>query len=322
MSLRHIIAIGFVTIILLPAAGHTEEGPAPAPGTASIRGDIVTGFVGTTTVSRIVSVDGNLVLGPVEPCTPVALAPGLHSLVVAYENTDLPIRLDAKPDVTYAVKFTKDGTPFAYVENTKTGESVARISTETDADDLVAPYMPPSGDATQLATLKPVQNMRHGLLGGDYRNGTIAVSAIDGQFVAGQMRSLEKGLGPDEEIRLSPGPHALMIGAAYVLNAGQGTAYIGVNTPIVMNVEAAKTYLLKSSPYLFPTMYHPTFEFWVEDASDGKIVYPKKTYLMNFDSGGHAFLAGVPKEERVDFPGQHGQLKRTPPKPIPWCQHD
>lgn len=229
MQPRYLASIALLTTIVLASATHAADEPMPAQGSASIRGDIVEGFLGTTDKSRVVSIDGNLVTGKIMPCEPIPLTPGLHSLVVAYEQTNLPVLIDAKPDNAYAVKWTGDNPRMVYVENTATQEIFNNIS--TDADKLIAPYSEPMSEIASSATISPVQNMEDGLLG-DFPIGLFYVSGVDGHFVEGYKpfsADREKVMVPR---RLTPGPHALMISFSYGFSnpVGGGSGLIWLDT--------------------------------------------------------------------------------------------
>tara|TARA_R110000868_G_scaffold244926_2_gene501399 strand:- start:6835 stop:7842 length:1008 start_codon:yes stop_codon:yes gene_type:complete len=317
------LATFLTTMVLLGATVvHAANEPTPAPGTASIRGDIVEGFLGTTNRSRIVSVDGNLVTGAIMPCQPVPLTPGLHSLVVAYEQTNLPVLIDAKPDNAYAVKWTGDDPRMVYVENTATQEIFNNIS--TDADKLIAPYSEPMSEIASSATISPVQNMEDGLLG-DFPIGLFYVSGVDGHFVEGYKpfsADREKVMVPR---RLTPGPHALMISFSYGFSnpVGGGSGLIWLDTPIVFTAEPAKHYLLKYTKFQSAGgPYSYAYRFWIEEEGTGTMAYPEKLYSMNLSLGARYHLAGVPIEEATSFPASHGQRQKKASTPKPWCQHE
>ncbi|HEY4343033.1 MAG TPA: hypothetical protein VGN05_01695 [Parvibaculum sp.] len=308
-----------LAVAMLCHSANADEPVLPA-GTASIRGDLVSGPLRSSTGSRIVAVDGRLIYGEVEPCKPVSLAVGLHSLVVDVDDKEFPLRLDAKPDTAYAVKWTNDSSPVALVENGNTKEIVARIS--TNLDDLPSPYAPPAGDTRNLATIKTSQLRQSNWPFGDADVGHIYVSAVDGQFVDGYQTQLSKRAGDHADLNIAPGARALMIGAHYsFVGINGGDSYGWINMPILFQAEPATTYVLKYGK-IEGAPGRLRFDFWIEDETHGKTVYPKNTFFLNLAARGQSYMAAIPEHKEVSFPLEHGQVKRTPEKPKPWCEHD
>jgi len=302
--MKFIRIAAFILLGALPARAETPpSAPTAAPNGATIRGDIKTGFLDNTE-THVVAIDGGLLYGPIDSCKRAPLTPGPHSLVVSYDHRYLPLRLDAQPGADYALLFRSGGPDMLVVTNEKTQETVAEIP--RDGEQTQTPsYIEPSASAN-LATFDLASP------DGDVLD--VRLLAVDGAFVPPQVGA----------VRIAPGPRAIAIYINEFLGIGGNYSEMTAWTrfPLLFNALPGTTYRLraerqKDAPILGPIMR----TVWIEDLPHGTAT-GKITFQMNVNAGAQSVIAGVPRDAKVDFPDNHGQLKRSAPKPKPWCQHD
>lgn len=289
----------FILFGISPAWAETPpDAPPTDPNGATIRGDIKTGFLDTTE-TRVVAIDGELLYGRIEPCKRVPLTPGPHSLVIAYDGRHLPLRIDARAGASYALLF-RDGHPdTVVVTDEKTNEVVAEIP--DDGEQTQTPsYVEPS--APDSATVE-VDSESH-----------VKLLAVDGAFVAPRTAA----------VRVASGPRAIAVSSNEFLGVGGNYTEMTAWTrfPLLLDALPGTTYRIryerpKDAPILGPIMR----TVWIEDATHGTAAR-KSTFPLNVNAGARSVVAGVPLDQKVDFPEGKGQMKRSVPKPKPWCQHD
>lgn len=294
----------FVLLGTLPAHAETPpSAPAADPNGATIRGDIKTGFLDSTE-THVVAIDGRLLYGPIDSCKRVPLTPGPHSLVVSYDQRYLPLRLDARPGADYALLFRSGSPDVLIVENEKTRDVVAQIPKDGEQTQT-PPYVEPPASA-DLAAFDLGPN------GGDAED--IKLLAVDGTFVPPRA----------DTVHVASGPRAITIYIDEFLGVGGNYSEMTAWTrfPLLLEALPGTTYRLraerpKDAPILGPVMRTVWIEDLTHNTATGKI-----TFQMNVNAGAQSVIAGVPRDVKVDFPDNHGQIKRTAPKLKPWCQHD
>lgn len=320
--MNFIRAVAIILLFGVSAASAQEREPAPPPqdpAVATIRGDVASGFFGTTS-SRVMYIDGRFLPGPLETCDRHNLSPGPHSLIVAHKGRLMPLRLDAAAGDVFVVKWNDAGDDTIYVENEATGEIVFRRPLRDAENNLLsdtligqitgekAPtvtYVEPGGADTALLTAqaRKVSDFPFG----ERDEGQINIVAIDGERLGDRVRST----------RLAAGPRAIAFYLSFYIGTGSDyqPIYGWVKVPVMLDARPGATYTLG---YEKPALgFGPKYiSIWIEDEATGEVVVPKVTALVNV---GMQF-GGFSYREAPSFPAGKGQMKRPPPKPKLWCE--
>ncbi|MBX3446596.1 MAG: hypothetical protein KF765_07565 [Parvibaculaceae bacterium] len=319
-----LLRLAAIAIFAATAAHAQEREPAPPPqdpSLATIRGDVVSSFLGKTS-SRVMYIDGRFLGGELETCDRHDLAPGPHSLVVAFKGRLMPLRLDAGPGDAFVVKWENDSDDTLYVVNEATGQTVFRRPLRDAENDPMsetvigqitgtkapsATYIEPSGPDSALVTAVPRRVNEFPF--GERDEGRIEIVAIDGERLGDRVRSA----------RVAAGARAMAFYLSFYVGTGADyqPIYGWAKVPVMLDAKPGATYALG---YEAPQRgFGPQYiSIWIEDTATGAIVVPKAAALVNV---GMQF-GGFSYREPTSFPAGKGQLKRPPPKPKLWCERE
>lgn len=299
MKFRLVVAF----VLLTATSAHAQERePAPPPqdpSVATIRGDVVTGLM-SNSWSRVMFMDGSFLGGELETCDRHDLSPGPHSIVVAYRKDMFPLRVDAEPGDVFVVKWDQNDN--VYVENDATGRkiSVEPLNPYEPADTYTEP---PPGNAT--AVIKAQPRIVDIFLEGPTEEGRVEIASIDGKSPGSKVQS----------IRVPSGPRALAFYMNFYLGIGGGGGPVHgwALVPLLLDAKPGEVYALN-----YDRPGTRTISVWIENASTGEVMTNRAHAIFNINNR----FGGFSYREAASFPNKKGQLKRPPPKPKLWCEHD
>jgi len=313
--------VGAFLLLLVASAQAQEREPAPPPqdpSVATIRGDVIGGFFGTSG-TRIAAIDGKTIYGPEESCARHDLAPGPHSIVVANKHSLMPLRLDAVAGATYVVREPDDDV--FLIEEVNSGETVFRMSTEEQ--DTVSFYSPSFGDPANTATIRIAQSHQTSwLTGNDVQQGYARLHTVDGKPLPGKTETVTVEAGKRAiAFYMSYSSPMYMYSANPALFAPAGDFGWWQVFPLLLDVEAGHSYAIELGKVKVGNFASHTTGLIVDDTT-GQELGPRFPVALNAIYRGGTYFAGVPYDTKVSFPEGKGQLKRTPPKPKQWCERE
>jgi hypothetical protein len=291
MKFSHILPAAFAVVLLagcvdisklqqIDVQTYTSISPGPQAATIKGSGDTSGGFLHETMASYLVAVDGKAVGGPGGLLDPVSIAPGVHSLVVAYRafggtaSGRVPLMLDAEPGASYIVELENRGhrnlltdnsdvtNNYLYLENEKTGLAATDKVTDTVRRNTNL-YTEPAGD--HLSTLKGAKYDE--LLGASY----CSVMTIDGKYMPSAPGTPLLTLDHpdyDRAFKISPGRHAIGVDIRFKSIVGAYAFMLDVkpDTPYKMECQVE---LKKSNGVGVGVL-----SIWVEDTITNAYVLP------------------------------------------------
>ncbi len=317
MNLIRAIAILFLIGISPASANQREPAPPPQdPSVATIRGDVVSGFFGTSG-TRIAAINGKIVRGPEESCARLDLEPGSHSIVIATHHILVPLRLDAVAGAAYVVSEPEEDV--LLIENENSGETVFRSFREGQGQ--LPLYVPSIADGSNTAKIRIAQTFAVNVFGFEVQRGTNYLHTVDGKPLPGK----------SEVAVIEAGTRAISL---YIFDLARGydfSANPAIVTPggglgwwqvfpLLLDIEAGHEYLIERGRVRVGNFdAHTTLR--ILDETSGKEIMPALSIAFNVVDR-HTYYAGLSYNTKVSFPDAKGQMKRPPPKPKQWCEHD
>ena len=314
------LVVAFVVLAATSAQAQQRE-PAPPPqdpSVATIRGEVIGGFFGTSG-TRIAAIDGKTIHGPEESCARLDLEPGPHSIVIANDHVLVPLRLDAVAGAAYIVSEPKDDV--LLIEDSTSGETVFRSIEEEEGE--LPLYAVPFTNSSNTATISVAQaHLTSWLTGADVQQGDSYLHTVDGKPLPAESTTATVEAGKRAislHLFAVEWPDAFSANPAVFAPGGRFGWWQVL--PLLLDVEAGHEYLIELGRVRVGNFdAHTTAR--ILDKTSGKEITPTLSVPLNAINRGVTYYAGLSYDTQVSFPEKNGQLKRSPPREKQWCERD
>lgn len=260
MKLHLAAIVGIAAAVTCACAFQAAADPADA----TIRGDRDKLLV-VSTGTYVSGIDGRMIRpSPGLYEQPVAIAPGTHSLLVAFNANKfatLPVRFDAKPGAAYVIRWqrmeAKPGvTPptFVWIEDERSRD-IAMPKRQIWPIDRGAPYAAPAGASATIA----------GATGEEKRGPTaVYLAAVDGVYTAADAARAKP-------LAVAPGPRALLL--AY------DSDLFGAEYPVLLDLKPDHAYAIGFATRVVGAIADvapPHLTVWIDDETTHERVLPQQ----------------------------------------------
>ena len=313
------LVVAFVLLAVTSAHAQERE-PAPPPqdpSVATIRGDVIGGFFGTSG-TRIAAIDGKTIYGPEESCARHDLTPGPHSIVVANGKALLPLRLDVAAGDVYVLEGTDESG--VLIKETKSGTTVFRTS-RTSGDVSPLQKASTSGNA-DAATIRIEKAQIETLFGGAVDKGSAYLYTIDGARFSDKTTSaaVEPGMRA-LSFMISHASSAFPVSMQPLVVAPSGSFGWWQVFPVLLELEPGHSYVIRPGS-IRAGNFKGQVVVSINDETAGKDIVSDLPVALNVINRGVTYFAGVSYDTQTSLPEKNGQLKRSPPRKKQWCERD